>query len=312
MFRRKDRDRRTSLTSPSSALPPPPPPGPPSHSARSASSSSYPDRDPSLRSATSPDPADSARLKRNSIFTWGSGNKAGGSSSPGADAGGRGSSGSPTTGGGLLGRTISRFSIAEEGPQHSAPPKGHLRRESSNLNPAAGGSSRGEEYTTSFSSLPTAHSTSPSPYPPAPVPLQQSDPRALKALQHSFDLLTSVQPEKVYRTAPPTVKSLVATGVDGRHPKTGPPGTPGNDWKETWLELRGVVLRESCFINSQCVRKGDHALTSPHGWVWTAAQTLGTCSRLLSTTLEERTSTRLGPTSCVLAFSFFLRQRTVG
>lgn len=104
-------------------------------------------------------------------------------------------------------------------------------------------------------------------------PQQQAGPNSLLAspkephpeITFALDLL-ALQPNKVYATSPPTLKFMIAAGADGKHPRSarlpapfmrsgqtgaecsphrnGPPGTPGNDWQEVWVELRGIILRQ--------------------------------------------------------------------
>lgn len=45
-----------------------------------------------------------------------------------------------------------------------------------------------------------------------------SAPKSLGELQFALDLIMS-QPNKVYATSPPTLKSMVAAGADGKHPR---------------------------------------------------------------------------------------------
>lgn len=53
---------------------------------------------------------------------------------------------------------------------------------------------------------------------PAGGPLSQQSLRAQNEIRTAVDLIT-MQPGKVYLTSPPTLKSMVAAGPDGNHPK---------------------------------------------------------------------------------------------
>lgn len=244
--RKKDRDRRSSLASP-------PPPPPPVHGQRQPSHTSSIDSvtgRPSLqgqRSATSvdlagdADGASSKRGRRGSFFGFG-----GGSSSKSHDSGPQNGSGGGK--GGLLARTTSRFSTHDVEAEDSQAFEASRREAAQRL---AGGGTRSSPLANGSGSqqhVPSALAGTQAPQPRAAGPVvgsadAQRSAATAEGLRHAIHLLAAAQPDKVYRTSPPTVRSLQMYGLDGKHPKIGVPGSETNDWRETWLELRGVVLR---------------------------------------------------------------------
>ena len=249
--RKKDRDRRSS-----SVVSPPPLPA---HGQRQPSQTSSIDGRPLLqgprRSSTSVElsadadgtagGSSSKRGRRGSFFGFGASAKG----HDGAEQPAQHGSGF----GGLLNRTTSRFSThdAAAGGEVDDPQAVEAGRREAAQRLASNGTSRSSPLANANGSASSQQLPSPAPTPPAaagPAPPgtgidAQRSAAAAEGLRHAIHLLAAAQPDKVYRTSPPTVRSLQMYGLDGKHPKVGVPGSETNDWRETWLELRGVVLR---------------------------------------------------------------------